>query len=207
MRPGWCWVAAGCSGVPAGLRHHPAALYMPLIMMLLALVFLASPSRCASRPTRHLAAWWDRAFWWGSTVAAFWQGIALGAFVQGIEVATTRMPEGGGMVVGVLAPDGVALVAGYGLLGPAGWCGRPKASCSFGRANLAPHPRLGDDGVRGARQPGDALPAPAFRARWFGFPEILCRIAGPVLVVSARLPFIVALMNMDEMRSGADDRA
>lgn len=97
------------------------ALYLPLILMLLALIFrgVAFEFRFKAEKSQFL---WDNAFHYGSLVATFAQGMVLGAFVQGF---TT---EGRGFTGGTmdwLTPfsvmTGVGLICGYGLLG-ATWC-------------------------------------------------------------------------------------
>lgn len=92
-------------------------LYLPLFLMLIALVF-----RGVSFEFRHLAhsgKWiWNSCFCLGSAIAAFCQGVVLGTFVQGYTAATTNS-----LIVPYqwLTPfsllTGVAVVAGYGLLG------------------------------------------------------------------------------------------
>lgn len=93
------------------------ALYAPILIMLLALVFrgVAFEFRWKSEKTKYV---WDWAFAGGSLVATFAQGIALGALVQGIEVSG-RAYAGGWL--DWLSPfsllTGLALVIGYALLG------------------------------------------------------------------------------------------
>ncbi|MCB1654468.1 MAG: cytochrome d ubiquinol oxidase subunit II, partial [Pseudomonadales bacterium] len=63
-----------------------SALYLPLILMLLGLIFrgVAFEFRFKARPEkRHI---WDKSFIGGSLVATFFQGVALGAFIDGIPV-------------------------------------------------------------------------------------------------------------------------
>ncbi|MGN6304689.1 MAG: cytochrome d ubiquinol oxidase subunit II, partial [Mesorhizobium sp.] len=64
---------------------------------------------------------WDHGFAWGSTIATFAQGLVLGAFIQGFEVDGRHFA---GSSWDFLTPfsilTGLALIAGYGLLG-AGW--------------------------------------------------------------------------------------
>jgi cytochrome d ubiquinol oxidase subunit II len=93
------------------------ALYMPITIMLLALVFRGVSFEYRWRTTRWR--WvWDRAFFGGSLIAALCQGIALGALVQGIEVQD-RAYAGGWF--DWLTPfsilTGIAVVIGYALLG------------------------------------------------------------------------------------------
>jgi cytochrome d ubiquinol oxidase subunit II len=117
------WLVLGGVGLlpafPLAYATILPALYMPLIIMLLALVF----PRCVVRnafPRGKLGGqlFWDRSFSWGSYVAAFCQGIALGALVQGIRVEG-RAYAGGwwDWLTPFSILTGLALVVGYGLLG------------------------------------------------------------------------------------------
>ena len=81
------WLVLGGAGLlvafPMAYAIIMPALYLPLIVMLLALVFrgVAFEFRFVSKP-RHR--WWDWSFALGSTVATFCQGLVLGGFLQGI---------------------------------------------------------------------------------------------------------------------------
>lgn len=118
------WLILGGGGLfaafPLAYAIVMPAVYAPIIAMLLGLVFrgVAFEFRWRDEPHR---VWWDRGFAFGSIVAAFFQGVVLGAFIQGIAVED-RAYAGGWFdwltPFSVLA--GVALVAGYALLG-AGW--------------------------------------------------------------------------------------
>ncbi|HEY4586706.1 MAG TPA: cytochrome d ubiquinol oxidase subunit II [Brevundimonas sp.] len=61
------------------------AVYSPIIVMVLALVFRGVAFEFRWRDAGHRA-FWDFAFTAGSLMAAFAQGVTLGALVQGIEV-------------------------------------------------------------------------------------------------------------------------
>ena len=93
------------------------AVYFPILMMLLALVFrgVAFEFRFKHPALRRL---WDAAFCGGSLVATFAQGIVLGAFIQGFKVDGRQFA---GSSFDWLSPFplaiGLALVFGYGLLG------------------------------------------------------------------------------------------
>ena len=84
--------AAMLGAFPIAYAVILSAFYLPLIVMLLALIFrgVAFEFRFKSRRNRH---WWDRAFAWGSMTATFAQGVVLGAFIHGIEV-TDRAFQG-----------------------------------------------------------------------------------------------------------------
>jgi cytochrome d ubiquinol oxidase subunit II len=94
-----------------------SALYVPIVVMLLALVFrgVAFEFRWKTKRGKFL---WDWAFAGGSTVAGFAQGVALGALVQGIQVAD-RAYAGGhwDWLTPFSILTGLALVIGYALLG------------------------------------------------------------------------------------------
>jgi cytochrome bd ubiquinol oxidase subunit II len=97
------------------------ALYIPLLIMLIALIFrgVAFEFRFKADTSKRI---WDWSFNLGSLVATFAQGVVLGAFVQGFEVQGRQFAGG---TFDWLTPfsllTGLGLVCGYGLLG-ATWC-------------------------------------------------------------------------------------
>jgi cytochrome d ubiquinol oxidase subunit II len=96
------------------------AVYFPILIMLLALVFrgVAFEFRFKHPALRRF---WDRAFCIGSMVATFAQGVVLGTFIQGFKVDGRHFS---GTSFDWVTPfallAGLALVFGYGLLG-ASW--------------------------------------------------------------------------------------
>jgi cytochrome bd ubiquinol oxidase subunit II len=96
------------------------ALYFPILVMLLALVFRGVAFEFRFRDAEHKT-FWDQGFFYGSMIATLAQGIMLGAFIQGFKVEG-RVFAGGPF--DFLTPfsvlTGIALVFGYGLLGT-GW--------------------------------------------------------------------------------------
>ncbi len=115
------WLVLGGAGLlvafPLAYALIMPALYLPIIVMLLALVFrgVAFEFRFVAKP-RHR--WWDWSFALGSTVATFCQGLVLGGFVQGISVKDGQFSGGS---FEWLQPFpivcGFGLIAGYALLG------------------------------------------------------------------------------------------
>ena len=95
------------------------ALYAPLIVMLLALIFRGVAFEFRWRTVR-MKSLWDWGFAGGSMVATFAQGVTLGALVQGISVEN-RAYAGGwwDWLTPFSLLTGAALVAGYALLGAA----------------------------------------------------------------------------------------
>ena len=96
------------------------AVYFPVLIMLLALVFrgVAFEFRYKDAPHRTF---WDHAFSYGSAIATFAQGIVIGSYIQGYHVEASRFA---GSSVDCFTPfsifTGFALLFGYGLIG-AGW--------------------------------------------------------------------------------------
>ena len=92
-------------------------LYMPLMLMLIALIFrgVSFEFRFKALTTKPL---WNWIFALSSFAVAFFQGVVLGAFVQGFNIDTSSMTIN---LHDWLTPfsllTGVALVCGYGLLG------------------------------------------------------------------------------------------
>ena len=115
------WLVLGGGGLfavfPLAYAVIMPALYAPIIIMLLALVFrgVAFEFRWKSHARKYL---WDWAFAGGSTVATFAQGVALGALVQGLPVEN-RAYAGGwwDWLTPFSLLTGLALVIGYALLG------------------------------------------------------------------------------------------
>jgi cytochrome bd ubiquinol oxidase subunit II len=96
------------------------AVYFPILIMLLALIFRGVAFEFRYRDSEHRT-FWDHAFNYGSVLGAFAQGIVLGAFIQGFETNGRRFAGGS---FDCFTPfsllTGLALVFGYSLLG-AGW--------------------------------------------------------------------------------------
>ena len=96
------------------------ALYFPVLLMLLALIFRGVAFEFRFRDKAHRG-FWDHAFCYGSAVATFAQGTVLGAFIQGFEIDGRHFVGGSfDWVTPFSILTGVALMAGYCLLG-AGW--------------------------------------------------------------------------------------
>lgn len=115
------WLVLGGAGLLAAFPKAYAivlsALYLPVLLMLIALVFrgVAFEFRFKAHTSKYL---WGWAFALGSLCTAFWQGVILGALVEGMPL------QGGKYIGGVLdwfSPfsmlTGAAVVFGYALLG------------------------------------------------------------------------------------------
>ncbi|MDH2997966.1 ubiquinol oxidase subunit II [Pasteurellaceae bacterium LFhippo2] len=82
------WMVLGGAGLyaafPVVYATVLSALYMPITLMAIALIFrgVAFEFRFKANRTKGF---WDQAFIWGSILASFLQGVILGAVIQGIE--------------------------------------------------------------------------------------------------------------------------
>jgi cytochrome d ubiquinol oxidase subunit II len=115
------WLVLGGGGLmavfPLAYAIVLPALYTPIMVMLLALVFRGVAFEFRWRDPAHRAAW-DFAFSAGSFLAALSQGISLGAMLQGIKVVG-RSYAGGwwDWLTPFSLLVGISVVVGYGLLG------------------------------------------------------------------------------------------
>jgi cytochrome d ubiquinol oxidase subunit II len=118
------WLILGGVGLlaafPVAFAIIIPAVYFPILIMLLALVFrgVAFEFRFKHPRLRRL---WDGAFCGGSLLATFAQGVVLGSFIQGFKV-DGRVFAGSSFdfATPFALLTGMALVFGYALLG-AGW--------------------------------------------------------------------------------------
>ena len=115
------WLVLGGGGLfaafPLAYAIVMPAIYVPIIAMLIGLVFrgVAFEFRWRAQRERN---YWDIAFAGGSLVATLAQGIALGAILQGVHVEGRHYAGGWwDWLTPFSILTGLALVAGYGLLG------------------------------------------------------------------------------------------
>jgi cytochrome bd ubiquinol oxidase subunit II len=118
------WLVLGSLGLlaafPLAFAIIIPAVYFPILLMLLALIFRGLAFEFRYRDAEHRT-FWDHGFAYGSALAAFAQGVVLGAFIQGFHVEGRHF-VGSSFDCFTLfsAFTGVALMFGYALLG-AGW--------------------------------------------------------------------------------------
>ncbi len=165
------------------------ALYFPILVMLLALVFRGVSFEFRFRDAEHKT-FWDHGFCYGSMVATIAQGVMLGAFIQGFKVEDRHFAGTG---FDFLTPfsilTGVALVFGYGLLG-AGWLILKTEGEIQDRARR--HGRFCLVAVLiaiAAVSVWTPLASVEIRERWFTWPNLL--LLSPVPVATALLALFV----------------
>ncbi len=160
------------------------ALYLPLILMLIGLIFrgVAFEFRFKARADkRHI---WDKAFIGGSLLATFAQGVALGAFIDGIPVVN-RAYAGGGL--DWLTPFsvfcGLALIVAYALLGCTWLIMKTEGSLQEAMHKLAKPLALVLLLVTGIVSIWTPLTHADIAGRWFSMPNLLWFMPVPLLVL------------------------
>ena len=115
------WLILGGAGLLAAFPLIYAvflpALYIGVFLLLAGLIFrgIAFEFRFKAKRAKH---WWDRSFFWGSTVASFAQGAVVGAYIQGFNVVDFRYVGGAfDWLTPFTVMTGLGVVAGYALLG------------------------------------------------------------------------------------------
>jgi cytochrome d ubiquinol oxidase subunit II len=118
------WLVLGGGGLLAAFPLAYAilmpALYLPVLLMLLALVLRGVAFEFRFRSNARGRKFWTQMFATGSTLAAFAQGLILGGFIQGVTVNEARTAFAGGpfdWLTPYTLLVAVGVVVGYALLG------------------------------------------------------------------------------------------
>lgn len=182
------WLVLGGAGLlaafPLAYGVVLSALYLPIILMLVGLVFrgVAFEFRFkASDARRH---WWDKAFICGSILATFFQGVTLGAYIGGLRVVDGVYA---GQPFDWLKPfslfTGFALLGAYALLGST-WLVMKTEGELLGRARAV---AIGSAWAVLAAIVAISIWTPLLGAniarRWFSVPNIFYFAPVPLLVL------------------------
>lgn len=170
------WLVGGGAALfaafPKAFNLLLTALYLPLMIMLVALVFRGVAFEFRFKAKRKV--FWNRAFIGGSTLAAFCQGLVLGTYVQGFEY------DGQRLVVDALdfispfsVTVGLGVVLAYALLG-ACWLilkleGEMQTWAYEQARRLLPFVVF----MVGVVSIWTPLLVPEIAERWFSFPNLL----------------------------------
>jgi cytochrome d ubiquinol oxidase subunit II len=161
-----------------------SALYLPLILMLLGLIFrgVAFEFRFKAKAAkRHL---WDKAFIGGSLTATFFQGVALGAYIDGFEVVE-RVYVGGSLdwFTPFSLFCGLALIVAYALLGCTWLIMKTEGRLQQQMHDLARPLVFVVLAVTGIVSLWTPLAHAEIAARWFSLPNLFWFIPVPLLVL------------------------
>jgi cytochrome d ubiquinol oxidase subunit II len=188
VKPYWdgneTWLVLGGGGLwvafPQAYAVIMPALYLPVIVMLLGLIFRGVAFEF--RSVSDSKTWWSLAFAGGSIVAAFSQGLVLGGLIQGIRIENGAFAGGSfDWATPFSAICGFALVCGYGLLG-ATWL-MMKAEGPVGQRGRAQARILlfGVLGFMGLVSLWTPLMSERIYARWFTLPNFFFLSPVPLL--------------------------
>jgi cytochrome d ubiquinol oxidase subunit II len=185
------WLILGGVGLlaafPVAFAIIIPAVYFPILVMLLALVFRGVAFEFRFKHA-SLSQIWDWAFCGGSLLATFAQGVVLGSFIQGFKV-DGRVFTGSSFdfATPFALLTGIALVFGYALLG-AGWLVMKTEgalqtwSRRAGRICL-----VAVFCCIAAVSLWTPLANSVIAQRWFGFPEAAFLLPLPLATVAATL--------------------
>ncbi len=195
------WLVLGGGGLfaafPLAYSAVFTAFYVPLIVMLLALV-VRGVSLEYREKTERWRPFWNVGFWGGSFAAALAQGIMLGAFIQGIEVED-RAYAGGWFDWLTLysVTCGVAIVLGYGLLGTTWLVMKTNVVSARMRPVVLPL-AVGVLAMIACVSIWTPFLDPRLTERWFVWPELTWLIPVPIAIGAVGVALLGAI------RSGRD---
>jgi len=184
------WLVLGGIGLFAAFPLAYAiilpALYFPIAVMLLALIFrgISFELRFASGPRGRRR--WSLAFHCGSLIATAAQGCVLGGFVQGFAVEGRRFVGGAfDWLSGFSILTALGLLCGYALLGATWLILKTEGSLQSWARRQARWLALAVLALMAGVSMATALLDPHIAARWFSWPNILW--LSPVPLVTAAL--------------------
>lgn len=194
VKPFWdgneTWLVLGGGGLlvafPRAYAVIMPAFYVPVIVMLLALVF-----RGIAFEFRGLAgskAKWNVAFTAGSTIAAFCQGLILGGLIQGVRVENGAFAGGPfDWATPFAVMCGVGVTTGYALLGATWLVMKTEGDIAQRARRQAKILLIAVLVFMGIVSLWTPLTIPRIAQRWFSMPDIL--YLWPVPVVTALTAF------------------
>ena len=180
------WLVLGGGGLmavfPLAYATVLPALYIPIILMLLGLIFRGVAFEFRFRTQRWRGVW-DAGFALGSGTAALMQGIALGALVQGIAIENRQYAGGWwDWLTPFSIVTGIAVVVGYALLG-ATWLNLKTTGELQARAKqLAIYAGVGTLALIGVVSLWTPFLEPIYFERWFQWPTAFFSAFVPLLL-------------------------
>ena len=163
------------------------ALYLPLMLMLFALIFrgVAFEFRFRARTSKPI---WDWSFALGSAIASFTQGLMLGAFIDGVPVADHRFAGGTfGFLSGFAIASGFGVMAGYALLGATWLIFKTAGTTQTFARRAAPWVLIATLAFVALTSLWTPFAHSYIRERWFSLPNIF--YLWPVPVITALIAF------------------
>ncbi|MGY0619440.1 cytochrome d ubiquinol oxidase subunit II [Lysobacter sp. A378] len=184
------WLVLGGAGLlaafPLAYSVVLTALYLPLILMLVGLIFRGVAFEFRFKAVLGRRRKWDLSFALGSYAATFFQGVVLGAFINGLEVRDGRFVGG---ALDWIAPfplfTGLGLVAAYMLLGSTWLLMKTDGALHDEMRRRTRHWLWTLLVTIAGVSVWTALAHPQIAERWFSLPNLYFFAPVPVLVVVA----------------------
>ncbi|MHC5124820.1 cytochrome d ubiquinol oxidase subunit II [Pseudomonas inefficax] len=182
------WLVLGGAGLfgafPMAYSVVLEALYLPLILMLIGLIFRGVAFEFRFKATADKRHIWDKAFIGGSLVATFFQGVALGAFLEGFKVVDRHFAGG---TLDWLTPFslfcGLGLIVAYTLLGCTWLIMKTEGPLQQKMHDIARPLALVLLVVIGIVSLWTPIAYPQIADRWFSMPNLVWFMPVPILVL------------------------
>jgi cytochrome d ubiquinol oxidase subunit II len=162
-----------------------SALYIPVILMLAGLIWRGVAFEFRFKADESHRWFWDRAFAWGSFIAAISQGVALGSFINGFPMDGTTY-QGGALIW--LTPfslfTGLCVPVAYALLGCTWLIMKTEGALHTRMVALARPITLVVLAAIAVVSAWTPLSHPDVAQRWFSLPNLVLFAPVPVLVVA-----------------------
>ena len=176
--------AALLAAFPLAYSIILTALYLPLALMLLGLIWRGVAFEFRFKADEHHKPFWDMAFTGGSYVATFFQGVSLGAFLNGFAIKDGAYAGG---ALDWITPfslfTGLGLLVSYALLGGTWLIIKTEGALQRRMIALARPATLALLVVIGIVSLWTPLAHPAIADRWFTLPNIIFFSPVPILVL------------------------
>jgi cytochrome bd ubiquinol oxidase subunit II len=199
------WLVLGGGGLMAAFPLAYAvlmpALYTPIIVMLIGLVFRGVAFEFRWRTTRQHQNRWDIAFAGGSLLATLAQGIALGAILQGVHVEGRHYAGGWwDWLTPFSILTGLALAVGYALLGATWLVLKTEGELRDKAYHLCWYLLFAMLGAIGAVSVATPFLHKQYEARWFAWPNIILTAPVPVAVAAVTVLLLRSLAAKQDSR-------
>jgi cytochrome d ubiquinol oxidase subunit II len=163
-----------------------SALYLPIILMLVGLIWRGVAFEFRFKADEAHRPFWDKAFAWGSYIATFCQGVALGTFINGFAVSDGAYAGG---PLDWLTPfglfTGLGLLVAYALLGSTWLVMKTEGRLQSRMKELARLVAIAVLFAIGIVSLWTPFSHPEVAARWFALPNVVLFSPVPVLVLLA----------------------
>jgi cytochrome d ubiquinol oxidase subunit II len=178
--------AALLAAFPLAYSVILSALYLPIILMLVGLIWRGVAFEFRFKADEAHRPFWDKAFAWGSYIATFCQGVALGTFINGFAVSDGAYAGG---PLDWLTPfglfTGLGLLVAYALLGSTWLVMKTEGRLQSRMKELARLVAIAVLFAIGIVSLWTPFSHQEVAARWFALPNVVLLSPVPVLVLLA----------------------